>query len=164
MYLIQIFIALSILLCSLVAGLLLAFTVVVMPGIKTLNDHDFLQAFKVMDRVIQNNQPIFIVLWLGSVLGIVALVVLSLLQLDGIELMLVISAASMYLFGVQWPTVSINVPLNNRLQLLDLDTQSESALQVARKQFEPRWIRWNSIRTVFAALTSVLLLLLLIGP
>ena len=47
-------------LCSLVAGFMFAFSVVVMPGIKSLNDREFIKAFQVMDRIIQNNQPIFI--------------------------------------------------------------------------------------------------------
>ncbi len=62
---IQIAVFLSTLLCSLVAGFVFAFTIVIMPGIKSLSDHDFLQAFNVMDRVIQNNQPIFVLVWLG---------------------------------------------------------------------------------------------------
>lgn len=59
MDLLQIALTLATLLCSLVAGFVLAFAIVVMPGIRNLDDHDFLQAFKAIDRVIQNNQPIF---------------------------------------------------------------------------------------------------------
>jgi len=46
-------------LCTLVTGFVFAFAVVVMPGLRTLNDGEFLRAFQVMDRVIQNNQPVF---------------------------------------------------------------------------------------------------------
>lgn len=42
-------------LCSLVAGFVFAFAVVVMPGIGNLGDGAFLRAFQVMDRVIQNS-------------------------------------------------------------------------------------------------------------
>ena len=56
------------LLCALVAGLLFAFAIVTMPGIKSLNDREFIRAFQVMDGVIQNNQPIFMLVWLGSAL------------------------------------------------------------------------------------------------
>jgi len=49
---------LTILLCSLVAGLLFGFAVVVMPGIANLENREFLMAFKHMDEVIQNNQPL----------------------------------------------------------------------------------------------------------
>ena len=59
-------------LCSLVAGLLFSFAVVVMPGIGRLDDRDFLGAFQAIDRVIQNNQPLFIVAWVGSVLALLA--------------------------------------------------------------------------------------------
>jgi uncharacterized membrane protein len=44
-------------LCSLVAGFLFAFAIVVMPGIRSLNDREFIRAFQVMDGVIQNNHP-----------------------------------------------------------------------------------------------------------
>jgi uncharacterized membrane protein len=53
MDLLQIALTLATLLCSLVAGFVLAFAIVVMPGIRNLDDHDFLQAFKAIDRVIQ---------------------------------------------------------------------------------------------------------------
>ena len=43
----------SILLCSLVAGLLFGFAVVVMPGIAKLSDREFLMSFKNMDGIIQ---------------------------------------------------------------------------------------------------------------
>ncbi len=41
-------------LCSLVAGFLLAFAIVAMPGIGSLSDREFIRAFQVMDRVIQS--------------------------------------------------------------------------------------------------------------
>jgi uncharacterized membrane protein len=66
MELIQLAILFSALLCSLVAGLVFTFAIVVMPGIKNLGNLAFLQSFKAMDRVIQNNQPIFMLVWLGS--------------------------------------------------------------------------------------------------
>ena len=62
----RIVLVVSTLLCTLVAGIVLAFASVVMPGIRRLNDHDFLQAFKTMDRVIQDNQPVFMLVWAGS--------------------------------------------------------------------------------------------------
>jgi len=162
MDLIRIAVFLSTLLCSLVAGFVFAFAVVVMPGIKSLSDHNFLQAFKVMDRVIQNNQPIFILVWLGSAVALLISAVLGIWQLEGIDRFLVIIACATYLFGVQLPTATINIPLNNQLQTQDLDSMSESALSEVRMTFETPWIRWNSIRTVLATLTTALLILLLV--
>ena len=160
MDLLQIALTLSTLLCSLVAGFVLAFAIVVMPGIRHLNDHDFLQAFKVIDRVIQTNQPIFILVWLGSMLGVVTAALMGMFQLDGVNRLLIGIAAAIYLLGVQLPTFTINVPLNNQLQIQQLDNMTHLALREARMNFEPRWMRWNTFRTVFATLTSVLLIIL----
>jgi hypothetical protein len=72
-------------LCSLVAGLLFAFAVVVMPGIGSLRDRDYIRAFQVIDRVIQNNQPLFMLVWVGSVLALVASVVLAFGRSDSMD-------------------------------------------------------------------------------
>ena len=157
----QIVLILAAFLCSLVAGFVFAFAFVVMPGIRSLNDREFIRAFQVMDRIIQNNQPIFVLVWVGSVVALVTSAVLGFGQLDGAGRLLIICAALAYLFGVQLSTFTINVPLNNKLQALNVDAMNETAQEAARKDFEPRWNRWNSFRTVFASLASALLLVLL---
>lgn len=157
----QITLILATLLCSLVSGFLFAFAVVVMPGIKKLNDKEFIRAFQVIDGVIQNNQPIFMLVWVGSVLVLITSVVLGIGELDSIGSILIISSAFVYLFGVQLPTATINVPLNNKLQTLDLHTESESTYKAARELFEVRWNRWNKIRTVLSCLVTLLLIYLL---
>lgn len=162
MELIQLAVLLAALLCSLVAGLVLTFAIVVMPGIRTLGDLDFLKSFKAMDRVIQNNQPIFMLVWLGSALVLLGSTVLGIWRLEGLDRVLLVVACVIYMVGVQVPTVTINIPLNNRLQSQDLDTMTESALLATTEMFESRWLRWNTVRTVIATLTTVLLLVLLI--
>ena len=108
------------LLCALVAGLLFAFAVVTMPGIKSLNDGEFIRAFQVMDGVIQNNQPIFMLVWIGSALTLLLAAVLGFGQLDLAGKGILLTAALLYIIGVQLPTGMINVPLNNQLQTLDI--------------------------------------------
>ncbi len=148
-------------LCSLVAGFLFAFAIVVMPGIRRLNDREFIRAFQVIDGVIQNNQPLFVLVWIGSVVALVTSAVLGIGQLDGGGRLLITFAALAYLLGVQLPTFTINVPLNNKLQTLEVDDLDETTQEAARKDFEPRWNLWNSIRTAFASVASALLIILL---
>jgi uncharacterized membrane protein len=150
-------------LCSLVAGLLFAFAVVVMPGIRSLDDGGFIRAFQAIDRVIQNNQPLFVFLWVGSVLALVAAAVLGLSALNGSDRLLIIVAALLYLFCVQLPTVAINIPLNNEIQKLDPDTMNETTRNRVRRAFEPRWNRWNVFRAACASLASIVLMLLLMS-
>lgn len=139
------------LLCALVAGFLFAFAVVVMPGIAKLDDAGFLRAFQVIDGVIQRGQPLFGLVWLGSVVAVIAAGVWGGWALAGLDRAIVVLAALVYLLGVQLPTFVVNIPLNNRVQ----------RLAIARGEFEPRWNRWNALRTACAALASLLLLLLL---
>lgn len=157
----QIAVILAALLCSLAAGLLFTFAIVVMPGIKSLNDRQFIRAFQVMDGVIQNNQPVFMLVWVGSVLAMVVAVALGIGQLEGTPRLLLIVAAIAYILGVQLPTGAINVPLNNQLQTLDVGALDEDAQRAAREAFEPRWNRSNAFRTVVAILVSALLMILL---
>ena len=157
----QIVLILATLLCSLVAGFLFAFATVVMPGIKTLNDREFIRVFQVIDGVIQNNQPLMVAVWMGSILAAVAAAVLGFGQLDGTQRLLLISAPLVYMLGVQLSTFMINVPLNNKLQRLNVDAMDEIALKAARMNFEPCWNRWNLVRTPFAGLASVLFMILL---
>ena len=157
----QITLFLATFLCSLAAGFVLAFAIVVMPGIRSLNDREFIRAFQVIDRVIQNNQPIFMLVWVGSVVALVTSAVLGIGQLDGDGRLLIIFAALTYLLGVQLPTFTINVPLNNKIQTVEVDGLGETALRAARRDFEPRWNLWNSIRTAFASVSSALLMILL---
>ena len=152
----------AILLCSLVAGLVYTFAVVVMPGIQKLNDHDFLTAFKVMDGVIQNNDPKFVLVWLGSVLSILIFGTAAAFELQGVELTLALVATVLYLLGVQAPTVSINVPLNNELQALDLDQLSLEQLNQFRQRFEHTWLKWNSRRTIVSIVVLFILITLAI--
>jgi len=150
------------LLCSLVAGLLFAFAVVTMPGLATLGDGEFLRSFQAIDRIIQNNQPVFLLVWMGSAVVLLASAVLGFGQLDGVGRTMLVAAGVVYIVGVQVPTVTINVPLNNKVQTLQIDTMDETALKAARQDFEPRWMRWNSVRTVLASLVTVALLVLLL--
>jgi uncharacterized membrane protein len=149
-------------LCSLVAGFLFAFAAVVMPGIRRLDDGAFIRAFQAIDGVIQNNHPLFLIVWVGSIPALLAAAVLGGWTLEGADRVLVIFAAAIYFLCVQLPTFAINIPLNNALQKLDAGAMTEPAHNRARDEFEARWNRWNAFRTGCASVTSLALLLLLL--
>lgn len=157
----QILLIVATLLCSLVAGFLFAFATIVMPGIKKLGDREFIRAFQVIDGMVQNNQPVFVAVWVGSVVASVAIAGLGFGQLEGTQRLLLIAVPLIYILGVQLSTFTINVPLNNQLQALNVDVMGETDLKSARLRFEPRWNQWNVSRTILASLTSAVLLVLL---
>ena len=147
--------------CSLVAGFVFAFAVVVMPGIRQFNDRDYLRSFKLIDGVIQNNQPVFMLVWIGSIISLVSASLLSLWHLEEAERLPLFVATVAYLLGVQVSTFTINVPLNNQLQVMNLEGATDTEIKRARSAFEPRWTRWNTVRTAVATLVSLVLLVIL---
>ena len=152
----------AVLSCALVAGLVFGFAVVVMPGIASLEDRGFLRAFKYMDRLIQDSEPAFMLVWVGSVVAVLATAAAAPLQLSGRPLYLLWFAAGLYMLTVQLPTARFNIPLNNELQALELDSLSEAELAAARLRFEEPWNRWNRFRTVGSiASVSIMLVVLL---
>ena len=148
-------------LCSLMTGFLFAFAVVVMPGIKNLGDRAFLRSFQEIDRVIQGGQPLFIVMWIGSTGALIVAAVLAMIHQSGLDRVLVPIAALASVFLVQLPTMTINIPLNNTVQSLDVDALDIHSASQAREAFEPRWNRWNVIRTVASCAILAMLLVTL---
>ena len=150
------------LLVSLVAGFTFAFACVVMPGSATLADREFLRSFQVVDRVIQNGQPLFGLVWIGSAIALVVAAWTGFGRVEGIDRTLLVTATVLFLGGVQVPTAVVNIPLNNQLQSLDLASMPESDVANARGAFESRWNRWNQIRTGVATVAALLLIVLIL--
>ena len=149
-------------LCALMAGFLFAFAVIVMPGIKELGDREYLQSFQALDRVIQNGQPLFMLMWLGSTAALIVSAVLAVLYQTGGDRVLVVAAAVASVLLVQLPTMRINIPLNNEVQKLDFETLDDAEAQRAREAFEVPWNRWNNIRTVVSCVILIALLIVLL--
>ena len=151
----------AILLCSLVSGFIFTYSIVVMPGLSNLNDKDFLKAFQVTDALIQNNQPLFMFTWIGSIVAILTTIVASLITVGLLESWLIILVGAAYLLGVQGITVAIHIPLNNHIQKLNIEELNDKTLAYERKNFEAKWNFFNKIRTFVAISASSLLLIVL---
>mgnify|MGYP005675075991 FL=1 len=149
----------STLLCSLVTGFILTYAIVVMPGLSKLDDKEFIKAFQVTDGIIQNNQPIFILIWVGSIISVVSTIIMSIFTLGLLEAWKIIFVSLVYLIGVQAITIIIHLPLNKRIQNIDINSTNLQSLNEERKNFETKWNYFNNIRTVIAFLVTLFFLL-----
>ena len=133
-----------------------------MPGFSKLEDKEFLRAFQVTDGVIQNNQPLFMLTWVGSIISVLSVMAISILSLGVSEAWIIFVVGLIYLLGVQGITVSIHLPLNNHIQKIDINDMNNQSLNQERTNFEMRWNYFNKIRTfiAFAASLSFLLILM----
>ena len=151
----------SILLCALAAGFILTYAIILMPGLSKLDDKEFIKAFQVTDGIIQNNQPIFILIWVGSIISVLGTIITSILSLGIVEAWLIIFAGVIYLLGVQGITISIHLPLNKNIQKIDVNSNNSQTLREVRKNFETKWNYFNNIRTVIALFVILIFLLIL---
>ena len=132
-----------------------------MPGFSKLEDKEFLRAFQVTDGVIQNNQPLFMLTWVGSIISVLSVMVISILSLGVSEAWIIFVVGLIYLLGVQGITVSIHLPLNNHIQKIDTNNMNNQSLNEERTNFEMRWNYFNNIRTFIAFSASLSFLLIL---
>ena len=151
----------SILSCTLVTGFTLLYAVVIMPGLSKLDDKEFIRAFQLTDSVIQDNQPLFILIWLGSVISVVGAILSSIISVGLPEAWLIVFVGVVYLLGVQGITLSVHLPLNNRIKKINIEKTDHQMLSVERGKFETRWNFFNTIRTGISFSVSLTLLLVI---
>ena len=99
--------------------------------------------------------------WIGSIISVLGTVLCAVLSLELRESWLIILCGVVYLLGVQGITMSIHLPLNNKLQKLVLDELSNQFLKEERGNFEEKWNFYNKIRTALAFSVSLLFLVFL---
>ena len=151
----------SITFCSLVSGFIFTYAIVVMPGLSNLNDKEFIRAFQVTDAVIQNNQPIFMFTWIGSIVSLLGTILTSVVGFGLLETWLVVLFSVVYLLGVHGITIAIHIPLNNNIQKVLIEGLNDKAIMDERVKFERKWNYFNNIRTSVPFSVSLLLLIIL---
>ena len=147
--------------CSLVTGFVTTYAVVVMPGLSKLSDKEFLRAFQITDKVIQNKHPLFMLIWLGSIVFILGAMFSSIVEFGLFGSLFIIFLGVLYLLGVQGLTITIHLPLNNRLQAVDIENLTSEELYEERFKFEMKWNYFNKIRSFIAFFVTLMLLIFL---
>ena len=150
---------LSSFLVTTVFGMLLVFALVVMPGIAKLNDGDYLRAFQVIDGIIQDKQPVFYFVWIGSVVATIVATCFGINEFDDEKRFGLIIAMLAYMV-TQVTTFTINVPMNNRVKELEITYLDTNTLHAERTHFETNWCFWNWARTIVMGLVAIYLLYL----
>lgn len=141
------------------AGLFYAWSVSVIPGTQKIGDPSYLETMQSINREILN--PAFFLSFFGSV-ALLGAAGISQWQAGRNGFTLVLTAFILYLFGTVGVTAMGNVPLNNQLDLLQLNQLSASEISDFRKHYEIRWNRLHQVRTLFALASFVIISLALL--
>jgi uncharacterized membrane protein len=143
------------LLTGLSAGLFYAWQVSVIPGTKRVQDSVYIETMQKINRAIIN--PPFMLIFLGSLL----LQILSafLYRDTSAAFWFILASALIYGIGTVIVTGLGNVPLNDKLDTLSLPDMSKEQLAIERQHYEAKWNKFHLVRSVFAVLSFMLILL-----
>jgi uncharacterized membrane protein len=140
--------------CALMAGLYFAFSNTIMPTLAKLEPSEGILVMQTINRTILN--PLFLLLFVGTAIACVVLVMFSLGKLSAINVTLLILGAVIYILGSFIVTAMVNVPLNDTLATLAANAAASPDFWANYLQ---NWTTWNHVRTV-ASVTAALLLLI----
>lgn len=163
---------------GLVAGLLFIFSIAVMPALGSVPPAHGVGVMKAVNRDILN--PWFGVVFFGTALVLLLLAVWAVVKLlapfDGMvgleqepasgsavsgirDVPWLLAAGVAYWLGVLGVTAMVNVPLNNHLAGLRLDSE---AIDREWARYHEQWTRWNHVRTLACLLALTCLALALV--
>jgi uncharacterized membrane protein len=147
----------AVLLTGGMAGLFLAFSVSVMPGLDAARASSAIAVMQQINQKIIN--PVFLVHFMGAPLAGAAAGVLLLVAGQRQAALLFLVAAVVYLLGSIVPTAVVNVPMNNALDAVRIPDDAAEAARIWNDH-SARWTAWNTLRAVAC---SVSLLVMALG-
>jgi uncharacterized membrane protein len=132
--------------CGLVGGVFFAFSTFIMKALARLPAPQGIVAMQSINIVVIN--PLF----MGALFGTAILCIALFITSGGPIAPYARWSVFAYLIGTIGVTMFRNVPLNNRLALLDPQAESSATIW---QDYLHRWTRWNHIRTAAALLACV---------
>jgi len=142
---------------GLMAGLFYSWSISVTPGLAKMSDENYLQAFQSMNRAILN--PAFFIFFFGLVVLLPLLTYLHYQSPVDAKFWYIISATIFYMIGIMTVTIFGNVPMNNTLEALQIESMDLEKMASFRLGFESKWNKLNMIRTICSSLAFVSLII-----
>lgn len=136
-------------LTALLAGLMFCFAVAIMPGLKRSPDREMLRAMQNINRAIVN--PVFMLSFLGPVLLLPLATWMKWDEAGG----LLLAASVAHIVGGVGVTAAKNLPLNDRVDKVDLDKATDKEVAEIRGWYEQPWKQWHLVRTVATILGTI---------
>lgn len=129
------------------AGVYALYVFAIMPGLARTDDRTFVGAFQQIDTAIVG--PFLLVFFIGP-LGLAVWAAALQAGDAGSTGFALIAAAVGLQVVMALITLSINVPLNNRIKAAGDPSRISDLAAVRRKFNEARWVRWNKVRALVA--------------
>ncbi len=145
---------------GLLGGIFLAFSDFLMRSLAQVSGSGGVEAMQAINREVF--RIVFMVLFIGMAPVSVFLTMHELIWGEGTAALMITAAGLIYLMGCFVVTVTRNVPLNQKLD--GMETDSDAAIKFWREEYVPRWTFWNTVRTCACVLAAALTICGLVWP
>jgi uncharacterized membrane protein len=131
-----------------VGGIFFAFSTFVMQALAQLPHTQGIAAMQRINVVVLN--PLFLTVFMGTALLSAACLIAAFFPWTALRSALLVAASILYLIGCFFVTIRRNVPMNERLARLEVESSQAAEYWPV---YVRTWSRWNHVRTV-ASLAS----------
>ena len=141
-------------LTGLLAGVFYAFSVAIVPALRSLKGTQHIAAMQSINVKIEN--PVFFLSFFGPTF---LLPLAAFLHRETPQFGLLVAASILHIAGSNGVTIAGDIPLNNKLDKIDVNHLSETEADQIRQEFQrpgSPWMNYHHIRT-FAAIAATAL-------
>jgi uncharacterized membrane protein len=144
-------------LTGMIAGVYYTFNVAIVPALRAITGTQHIAAMQAINDKIKN--PVFFLSFFGPTI----LLPLATFMHRGTEQFpLLVAAAGLHIIGGNGMTILGNIPLNERLDKVDVSRISETEADQIRTEFQGNgsaWMRFHNIRTLTSIAAAALVLI-----
>jgi uncharacterized membrane protein len=144
-------------LTGLLAGVFYAFSVAIVPALRSIKGTQHIAAMQAINVKIEN--PVFFLSFFGPT---ILLPLAAFLHRDTAQFSWLVAASVLQIAGSNGVTIAGDIPLNNKLAKIDVNQLSEAEADQIRTEFQrpgSAWMNFHHIRT-FAAIAATALIFL----
>ena len=138
--------------CGLVAGVFFAFSTLVMPALKRLPSAHGIAAMQSINKLA--GTPAFITTPIGTVVACPGMVAWAAIFSSERPSALVLAGSTLYIVGAIEVTIACNVPLNDKLATLHLQSTDAAGHW---DEYVTKWTAWNYLRAAASLATATTL-------
>lgn len=144
-------------LAGLVAGVYYAFDVAIVPALRSISSKRHIAMMQAINTKIKN--PVFFLSFFGPT---ILLPLAAYLHRGTEQFLLLVAAAVLNIIGSNGVTIAGNIPLNEELDKVDVETISEAEAERIREDFQGQgsaWMRYHRVRTLLSTAAAALILI-----
>lgn len=150
----KVFLLLSLVMLSLMAGLYFVFSSFIMSGLDNITPNQAIAAMQGINDAVRT-LSFFVTFFLSPIVGAIAIVLCFSARYKSSAILMILAVA-IYILGSIVITFVVNIPLNGNLAALQVNIMSSEAARNSWEVYSASWTGWNTVRALICSISVVL--------